>query len=272
MQTGRGTGSRVNRQRGTAGWSGQVAGMAALLLCAGCIARYVRIEQKGLTCGEAQQIAIETVHKLGYHIDDVSKPGLNAPGMIAASREEGTDKRSMLVQVFCTTAGAAVEAKAEGGGLAEFSLPSEFKRTFETAAATRPPVRAPAEKGLDVLLTPERGNVAAVGVDLNDLGILPVSVRITNNTPRTYHFTTREVVLQTADGDRVEPSSVASISAQLPPASVDALRQKTLADRDIHPNETVNGLLLFPFNAYARARVVLIDRASDEPEGFSIEF
>jgi len=254
-------------------WSSKwLAGMLALLLCAGCIARYVRIEQKGLTCAEAHQIALETVHKLGYHIDDTSKPAPNAPGMIAATREEGTSKQALLVQIFCTSAGAAVEAKTEGGGLAELSLPSEFKHTFETTAAARPPTRAAAESGLDVLLTPERGNAADLGVDLSDLGILPVSMRITNRTARVYRLKTTEVVLQTADGGRVTPLKLADVTARLSPAAGDALRQKVLTDRDVRPDETVTGFLLFPFNAYARARVVLIDRSSDEPEGFSIEF
>ena len=43
-------------------------------------------------------------------------------------------------------------------------------------------------------------------------------------------------------------------------------------DSRIKPGETVSGFLLFPFKSFVRARVVLIDRASDEPEGFSIEF
>jgi hypothetical protein len=43
-------------------------------------------------------------------------------------------------------------------------------------------------------------------------------------------------------------------------------------DQDIKPNETLTGLLFFPFNSYNRARVELIDKESDEAEGFSIEF
>ena len=248
----------------------QRAAFVALLLCAGCAGRYVRIEQKGLTCADAYQIAITAVRKMGYTIDQATKPAPSVPGMITASHEEGSNKQSMLVQVFCTSLGAEVEAKTEQGGLTQRSFPQEFKRTFEAAAAERPPVRAAPASGLDVLLAPERGD--ALGVDLSDAGVLPVSVRITNHTPRVYRFTVKDVVLQTVDGERVTPSALAGVAAKVPAVAADTLRPKVLSDRDIKPGEVVSGFLLFPFKSYARARVVLIDRASDEPEGFSIEF
>jgi hypothetical protein len=50
------------------------------------------------------------------------------------------------------------------------------------------------------------------------------------------------------------------------------LRQKALHDSDIASTATLTGFLFLPFNSYARARVELIDKQSDEAEGFSIEF
>ncbi|HVO22810.1 MAG TPA: hypothetical protein VMW56_04200 [Candidatus Margulisiibacteriota bacterium] len=35
-------------------------------------------------------------------------------------------------------------------------------------------------------------------------------------------------------------------------------------------NATLTGWLFFPFNSYVRARVELIDKQTDETEGFSI--
>jgi hypothetical protein len=242
------------------------------LLCSACLGRYVRIEQKGLTCAEAHQIAIAAVRKMGYTINDSMKPSPGAPGMITAARESGTSKQGMLVQVFCTTLGAEVEAKMEEGGLAQLSFPAEFRRTFEAAAAARLPARAAAESGLDVLLAPERGNVAELGVDLSGVGVLPVSVRITNRTPRAYRLRVKDVVLQTGAGDRVIALQVAGVAAQVSPAAAEGLRRQVLADRDIKAGETVAGFLLFPFKSYARARVVLTEESSGEPEGFAIEF
>ncbi len=244
-----------------------------LFFCSGCVARHVLLSEKGLTCVEAQRIAIATVRRMGYTITESTKATPGAPGMIIASREEGTRKRGLMVSVVCTTMGAEVEAQSDQGGLADLNFASEFRRNFEAATINRPPPRPPAESGVDVLLTPERGsNVADFGVDLSAAGVLPVSVRITNRTPRTYRFRVKGVRLQTAAGERVAPLGTDRIAAQAGSDAASALQQKALRDRDIGPNETLTGFLFFPFNAYARARVELIDRQSDESEGFSIEF
>jgi hypothetical protein len=243
----------------------------AFLLCSSCGARYVRIAEKGLTCVQAHQIAMAAARRMGYTIDDATKPTPNVPGLIVASRTEGTSKHAMLVHVVCTVLGAEVEAKSDQDGLGQLTFPSEFKRNFETVAAARPPVRAAPESGLDVLVMPERREAADLGVDLSEAGILAVRVRITNRTPRGYHFRVSDVVLQTADGERVLPLRITDVP-QIGPAAADTLRQKLLTDRDVMPDEALAGFLLFPFKSYARARVVLTDRVSEEPEGVSIEF
>lgn len=249
-----------------------VIGVLAFLIGPGCAGRYIRMDEKGLTCTEAYQIAIAAVRRMDYTIDSSTTPTPGAPGVIAATRTEGTAKQGLLVQVFCTTLGAAIEAKTDQGGLAQLNFPAEFKRSFAVAAAARAPERKPAESGLDVLLTPERGNTPVLGVDLSNIGVLPVSVRISNRSTQVYGFRLKDVVLRTENGERGKPLDIKSLSAQVSPADADILKQKTLTDRDIQPGETMTGFLLFPFKAYTRARVVLIDRASDEPEGFSIEF
>lgn len=247
-------------------------GVLAALACCGCAARYVRMAEEGMTCVEAQQIAIDAVRRLGYTISTATKPTPGAPGVITASRQEGTSTHGLLVQIFCTTLGSEVEAKTEQGGLAELNFPTEFKRSFTAAAAVRPPPRAPAASGLDVLITPERGTSPDLGADLSRMGVLPVSVRISNRSSRAYGFRVRDVVLRTADGERAHPLKLEDLARQNGAAVPDGLRQKLLGDRDVQPNETVTGFLLFPFKSYVRARIELTDRDSDEPEGFSIEF
>lgn len=256
------------------GGAGYVTRLALLACCVvmGCAGRYIRIEQQGLTCVEAHQIAITAVQRLGYTIEQVQKPAPSAPGFITGAHEEGANKQTIFVQVFCTTLGAEVEAKAEGGGLGQLNFPSEFRRSFEVAAATRAPVRKAAESGVDVLLTPERVNSSDLGVDLTPTGSLPVSVRITNSTNRNYRFRTKDVVLQTAEGERVKPLSPKDVATKLDSAAAATIQKKAVTDRDIKANETLNGYLFFPFKSYSHARVVLKDLESGEPEGFSIEF
>jgi hypothetical protein len=248
-----------------------VATAVALAASSGCVARYIRMQEKGVTCVAAHQIAVQAVRRMGYTITAVTKADPGTPGMIIASREEGLDTHSLVVSVVCTIQGAEVEAKTDQGGLAAMTFPDAFKRSFEAAAADKPPPRAAAESGLDVLLTPERG-AGELGVDLSGAGVLPVSVRITNRTPRTYGFHARHVVLQTANGDRSHPLGTQDIVANLSPEQAEIIQQKALGDRIIAPQETVTGLLFFPFKPYQRAHVELTDRASDEVEGFSIEF
>lgn len=246
--------------------------VAGVILCAGCTGRYVRMDQKGLPCGEAHQLAIAAVRRMNYTIDSVSKPTPGTPGVITATRTDGTSKHGLLVQVFCTMLGTEIEAKTDQGGLAQINFPQEFKRNFEAVATQRVPQRAAAESGLDVLVTPARGNTPELGVDLSGIGVMPVTVRISNRSPRTYHFRAKDVVLQTADGERVKPLPVQDVAKQVDAAAAEKVQQKLLTDRDIQPNDTVTGFLFFPFKPYARARVVLKDQESGEPEGFSIEF
>ena len=244
-----------------------------LLASAGCGARYIRFAEKGMTCTEAQRIAITAVQRMGYTVTDATKPAPGSPGVITASRSDGGHTQGLFVQVFCTTLGVEIEAKTDEGGLAQLQFPSEFKRSFEAAAANRGPQRAAAESGLDVLVTPERATGAPdLAVDLSGTGVMPVSVRITNHSARTYRFRATDVVLQSADGEKAKPVAVKDAIAKLEPAAAETVRQKVLADQDINPNQTLTGFLFFPFKSYTRARVVLTDRASGEPEGFSIEF
>jgi len=247
--------------------------VSALLLSGGCVGRYIRMEEKGLTCVDAGSIAIAAVRRMGYTITETSKAALGAPGVIVAERMVGTSKQGLLVQVFCTVQGTEVEAKSDQGGLTQLDFSNEFRRSFDAAAANQAPPRAPAAHGVDVLMTPERGvNTAALGVDVIHIGVLAVAVRITNHTDGTYGFRPADVCLQTGEGDRVTPLGVNDVAAQLDADAAKVVHDKALTGRDIAPNETLAGFLFFPFKPYTRARVELTDRATDETEGFAIEF
>ena len=243
-----------------------------LLLC-GCVARHVTLSEKGLTCAEAQRLAIDTVRRMGYAITESTNATPGTPGVILGSRTEGTTTRGLMVSVACTTLGAEVEAKSDQSGLSDLNFSSEFRRNFEAATLNRPPPRRAAESGVDVLITPERaGGFGDLGTDLSTAGILPVSVRITNHTPRLYRFQVNGVRLQTSSGERVGALGSAALTTQLGGDPAGVLQKKSMHDEDITPSETLTGVLFFPFNAYTGARVELIDKQSGEGEGFSIEF
>ncbi len=250
-----------------------LSAFSLLLLLYGCGARHVMLSEKGLTCAEAQRLAIDTVRRMGYTITESTTATPGTPGVILGSRTEGTNTSGVMVSVACTTLGAEVQAKSDQTGLTDLNFSSEFRRNFEAATANRPPPRPPAQSGVDVLLTPERGpGFGDLGVDLSSSGILPVSLRITNHTPRAYRFRVKGVRLQTVNGERVGALGSDALGKQLGSEGAAKLQTKSAHDEDIEPNGTLTGVLFFPFNSYTRARVELIDKQSGEAEGFALEF
>ena len=240
------------------------------LFSSGCIGRHVLITQPGITCLEAQRLAIEAVRRMGYTVTDSTKPTPGTPGKLVASRGEGEDQRGMLVTVTCTRLGAEVEAQAEGT-VASAGTATEFQRTFQTVVANRPPPRAAAATGLDVILTPEPTGVD-LGADVRVAEVLPVSVRISNRTPRRYQFRVEDAVLVTADGKTARPLDATTVASRLSPEAASAVQRSALHDQDVIPNSEITGYLFYPLSSYSRARVELLEPESQESEGFSIEF
>jgi hypothetical protein len=243
-----------------------------LLLLAGLVpacGRHVLISQPGMTCVEAYRLAAQTVTRMGYVVGETVRPTPGTPGLIVASRGGGQEAPSMLVTVTCTRLGADIAASAEEAGLMTASA-SEFKRTFQAVVANRPPPRAPASSGLDVLLTPEP-DAAGLGADLGRAGVLAVRMRLSNQTPRLYDFRVRDVSLRTTSGEVVSPLSKSDVIARFPAGSI-VVEQQGLRDQKLAPGTDVSGYLFFPLDTYTRARVELVDTESDEAEGFAIDF
>ncbi len=242
-------------------------------IVSGCGARVVKFNERGVTCTEAQNLAITAVQKMGYTIGETRKPLPGLPGMIRAARTVGTEKKGMFVQVFCTRLGAEVEAQTDKGGALELSFGNDFRRAYETARASKPAERAPAGEGLDVALTLEHGGGSAMlAVDLSNQGILPVHVRISNRTSRAYSFKVKQVLLQTTTNQKVKPLAPEEVVKGLSEEQARLVREKVLGDSEIAPQGIVDGLLFYPMQPYSKARVTLKDTADGEPEGFSINF
>lgn len=243
-----------------------------VVLGASCAGRYVRIEEKGVPCGEAQQIAVGTVQRLGYTIAEVTQAQPGTPGVVVGERQLGTRTARVLVQVFCTTLGAEIQAKAEGQGLENLDFAGQFEKTFAAVASARPTPRPMAESGVDVAVVLERPSANGLEVDLSSAGVLPARVRVVNRTQRRYRLHADGVVLQTFQGSRVQPLGLADVAQILPVEKREAATAKLLRDIVLQPGAEVDGYLLFPFGSYARARVTLEDLENEESEGFTIEF
>ncbi len=240
---------------------------------ASCGARFLKFEEKGITCTEAQSLAIKAVRKMGYTIGETMKPLPGTPGVIRASRTLGSSRQGIFVQVFCTLLGAEVEAKTEEGGFTQLNFASDFRRAYESAVASKPPERAAAAEGLDVTVTSERGSGStALPVDLSNQGVFPTNVRISNNTSRTYNLRVEDIVLITTTGEKVKPLALDKVTLGIEAQAAATVRQQALANSRVPAHAVVSGFLFYPMLPYVRARATLTDAADDEPEGFSIDF
>ena len=186
--------------------------------------------------------------------------------------EEGIDI-SDAIPPAAATAGAVVEPEKTGVAIPSLVGPAErpgefpqiFKQTFNILRGTQEVMAARGpEKGLNLTVTPLNSFESQIelGADLPASGILPVKVVIANNTSRPYGMDTSKVFLQPAAGGRVTPVA--------PPA---AGQSKALQGAlTLQPGQTVSGYLFYPAGQYTSARTTLVDKETEEGEGFSVQF
>jgi len=259
-----------------------------LTLCACATTRsgltHASAAQANMPCSEAVRVASGALLRLGYSPELIAAPRPGAPGKIvghknsgwsAATPEPGTEYTA-TVTVTCSNQGAEFDAVTDEGIPAALTFGPDFKAALDKVAArhvTRPRLNDQPETGLLIAVEPLRGADAAAefGNDLSSSGITAVRVKIDNHTDRTYDFTTAGVQLVTQEGERIEPLADAQL-AQLATSLHPILQKKRLGDATIAPQAVLSGFLYFPASAYRRATLVLVDQATEEEEGFSVEF
>lgn len=242
---------------------------------AGCAAqppaRKRTIEAPKLSCEEANRLSYRTVTTLGFTINSlqVARPG--QPGHITATKEDSGQQGK--VTITCNEGGAIVEPERSGLpipsliGAAE--RPHEFQNLFQhTFNILRSGQEYAAQQGPEAGLTMTMTRLNSfesqmeLGTDLPASGTLPVKVVISNNTPRPYGLDASKVFLMSAGGGRVAPVA--------PPASGQG--KPLQGEMTIAPGQTVSGYLFYPVGNYSSARTTLVDKETDEGEGFSVQF
>lgn len=241
--------------------------------------------QAGMPCSEADRVAKGALFRLGYEPQVVTAARPGAPGSIVgkkntgwstASPEPGTEYTA-TVTVTCSNQGAEFAAQTDEPIPASLTFKGDFAAAIGKVATrgrtTRPRIAERPEVGLVISVEPLRGGESSseFGADLNASGITPVRVKIENRSDRTYDFTAEGVQLVTQEGERVEPLDVGA-GGKLSASLQAKVRDKRIADGRIAPQGALAGYLYFPASAYRRATLVLIDQATEEPEGFSVEF
>jgi len=279
-------------------------GSLALSLLAACTSqlRQFDLNDRPLTCEQANQYAYRTLQVMGFAITEFEPAASGQPGTLRGWREHYDGTQRVTVAIACSGATAGVTASEDGRfvGLLEFkrgfymTFTSLVSQAQANAAASAAEAQRPLEQrrtqGLQVLLQPVHGLGAKLdlGLDLAAGGVLPVSVTIMNVSARRYTLAPEDIVLVRRDGTRVHALAAAAAAAQVARAlrqaagdaapDVDAAAIKTrlesrlFSSRSVAANETVSGYLYFPLAAYVKGRVVLEDVESEESEGVMVEF
>lgn len=240
------------------------------------------VSQPMLSCGEAVRSARATVQRLGYTVTSVRGAAPGAPGQVDGERGAGASggRETIRVVINCSDAGAELDATTSAEGLGSFGFSREFRDTLagEVARKTERPRMASEEaRGLVVKAEALRGDASqsVFGLDLPAAGITPLRIDIDNRSERRYRIDPSQIVLTTVQGQAQKPLPAQAAGQKLAaayPEAIATVLQHELAPRDIAPGEKVSGYVFFPASSYRRARISLLDVASDEPEGFAIEF
>jgi hypothetical protein len=251
--------------------------LLAVSLCgllAGCLVqqppRKRTLEVEALSCQDANQLSYRAVTTLGFSIVSFQAASPGQPGRILARKEGRPDG---IVTITCTEGGAIVEPEKTGLPIPSLNSraerPNEFPQIFlqsfnilrmnQNYAVQKGP-----EKGLTLTMTRLNSYESQIelGADLPASGVLPVKVVISNTTSRPYGFDAEKVYLLSAGGGRVSPS----------PAPAAGQGKALRGEMTIQPGQIVTGYLFYPTGNYASARTTLIDKETDEGEGFSVEF
>jgi hypothetical protein len=271
--------------------------LSALAACTPPI-RQFDLDNQALTCEQANDYSLRTLQAMGFTVTAFQPAAVGRAGRLRGTREErGT--QNVTVEVTCSGTSVDIDASEDGKLLGQL----EFKRGFylsftgiaQAAAVTEAEQRAAALRpaaerqgtGLRVLIEPVRGQAARLDfdVDLAAAGVLPVRVTITNGTSRTYRFDPADIVLVQKDGTRVHPLSLDDTAQRVvtAPRAADAaapdsrvltqqLLEHALDGDTIAAAQSLKGYLFFPLGRYVKGRVSFEDQATEENEGFVVEF
>ncbi|MFQ5665284.1 MAG: hypothetical protein ACE5I7_02515 [Candidatus Binatia bacterium] len=286
---------------GTAGRAGLCAVLALAAACNPPIRQY-DLENRRLTCAQANAYVFRTLHAMGFRITSFEPAAAARAGAVHAVRADGRTQR-VTVAVRCTGNTADIDAREDGKWLGQLELKRGFYLSFTAVAAQAAAAEAAArqeaqrplphrtEQGLHVLVEPRRGFAAKLdfGLDLAAAGVLPIRITINNVTSRTYDFDPHDIALIRKDGARVHPMAVADAAARVaasarpdeatpnappvdPAAVAQRLHEHLLKGHSVTANQQIRGYLFFPLAQYVKGRVLLEDRATEETEGFVVEF
>ncbi len=287
------------------GWAACLS--IVLVLAASCtpVSQSYQIHSDELSCEEANRVVYAAVEDMGMTVTSMRKARPGSPGTVHAVGKEGAVAGEGNVTIRCEPDGVHIEADEPGVTTSHtfergiyLSVTGRTGLTRESGTLKREQVpQRPAEHGttgggIRVVLEPLRGfaTVLDFEADLSAAGVLPVRVRVVNESRRTYDFDPADVVLRAAGSRRrVRPITPDHVVARLDRALQEApaetaadlgdvaaareiVRAKQIRAARLEPGQEASGFLYFEVGRYDRARVTLLDVRTGEIEGFLVEF
>jgi len=237
-----------------------------------------------MTCRQAPATARGALRRLGYETEEARAPEPGRPGEVRAVKRTGWmtgeagSEYHAIVELRCDNRGAELIAFSDESLFGRLALRRDFSRYVAELAVRRP---APpggghdtaGQKRLDVAIEPLRsGGTGLFGADLGHVGMTAVRVVVHNGTEREYGFAIARLQLFSQEGERRQALPHDEVLRRAGPELGAVLVRKALRDSVISSHGSLDGFLFFPASTYARASVVLIDLASQEAEGMSVEF
>lgn len=279
----------------------QIAFLALAALLAGCQSvQQQYVVRRNIPCDDANRYAFDSMKSLGYSVGQFRLAKVGAPGLIKATRSaERGGTESVTVDIRCDANGVeAFGAKDETLLKQDMTFSRGFFLAFtgladhgvENAAWKEQETGGTASGGAKFEMHPQIGLETKLdfGEDLAAAGILAVKVKVQNGSNITYRLDATKIELRNAADDSVPQLPLAQAASTLArtsaadagegapppdPARMEALlRERALASRTLRPGEQVEGFVYFPTGTYTRGRATLVDTATDESEGFLVEF
>jgi hypothetical protein len=280
-------------------WSSERRGPAALLalLLAACAPSYRQFDLRDqpLSCDEANRLAWRTLTAMRFRVTALEPAAPGRRGVIGAERTTADGTRTVTVAIECEPGGVTLRASEGRGWSQQAAVKRAFHHTFLNVRANREREAAAdarllagtaptsEQRGdLRVLVHPMRGQASRLDFpfDLEDAGVVPVHVEITNLSGRGYALAADEVRLVRRDRSRATALTAAETAARIAAAGLAATEQSTAVverrqlatEEEVPPGTRRAGYLYFPLGEYVGARLTFVDQTTGELEGVRIDF
>lgn len=219
-------------------------------------------------CEQGNRISRLAIERQGYKVTEFTPAALSKAGIVKGEKQ---GQPPLVITLFCSrNNGVVMETSSESPVLKkeDFYLAiSDFERGFfamfkgerSLVVKTQAPV---VSNQLQVAMKPLSSVESKIIFGMDVTTVLPVQIEITNPTPRSYQVEADQITLLTSSGQRVKPLSAKGSTFPAP-----ALTNQTVAGKS-----GVKGYLYFPPGTYTGGRGSLVEKESQESEGFAVQF